>query len=79
MNVETAYAAEEPLLQAADYAMWAVQRAFERGEMRYFDFIGHKIELVWDVYDFEAIKSGRQVVYTRSSNPFHVNKISTLS
>jgi hypothetical protein len=79
VNVETAYSAEEPLLQAADYAMWAVQRAFERGEMRYFDFIGHKIELVWDMYDFEAIKAGRPVMYTRKNNPFHVDKISTLS
>jgi hypothetical protein len=79
VNVETAYSKDEPLLQAADYAMWSVQRAFERGEMRYFDFIGHKIELVWDMYDFEAIKSGRPVIYTRKSNPFHVNKIRPLS
>jgi hypothetical protein len=47
--------------------------------MRYFDFIGHKIELVWDMYDFDAIKAGMQVMYTRKSNPFHIDKISTLS
>jgi hypothetical protein len=67
------------LLQAADYAMWAVQRAFERGEMRYFDFIGHKTELVWDIYDFEAIKAGQPVMYTRGSNPFMLIKSAPLT
>ncbi len=42
---------EEPLLQAADYLLWAVQRAFERGELRYYNFIKDKIELVYDVFE----------------------------
>jgi hypothetical protein len=79
VHVETAYSADEPLLQAADYALWAVQRAFERGEMRYFDFIRDKVELVWDIYDFDAIEAKRSVMYTRSKNLFHIEKVSPLS
>jgi hypothetical protein len=79
VNVETAYSKDEPLLQAADYAMWSVQRAFERGEMRYFDFIGHKVEVVWDVYDFQAQKECRSTLYSRKNNPFSLDKISPLS
>jgi hypothetical protein len=79
VDVETAYSADEPLLQAADYALWSVQRAFERGEMRYFEYLRSKIELVWDVYDFAALQAKRQVMYTRRNNPFHIEKASPLS
>ncbi len=77
VEVQTAYSAEDPLLQAADYALWAVQRAFERREMRYFDFIAPKVEMVWDIYDFASIKAGSPVIFSRK-NPFHVDKISPL-
>jgi hypothetical protein len=33
----------EPLLNVADYLCWAVQRVFEKGETRYYDFIKDKI------------------------------------
>ena len=79
INIETAYSADEPLLQAADYALWAVQRAFEHKEMRYFDFVAPKIEVVWDIYDFVSIQAGRTVMYTRHSEPFHIEKVSPLS
>lgn len=79
VNIETAYSADEPLLQAADYSLWAVQRAFEKREMRYFDFIRSKVELVWDIYDFDAIDAKRSVNYTRSKNPFEIDKVSPLS
>ena len=77
VEIETAYSNDEPLLQAADYALWAVHRAFERREMRYFDFIAPKVELVWDIYDFSSLKSQRQVIFTRK-NPFHIEKVSPL-
>ena len=79
VNVLTAYAAEEPLLQAADYALWAVQRAFERSEMRYFEYLSQKVELVWDIYDFAKLNAEGSVMYTRRSNPFDVSKVSPLS
>ena len=32
---------------------WIVQRAFIKGEMRYFNYLKEKISLVFDIYDFE--------------------------
>jgi hypothetical protein len=43
----------EPLLNIADYLCWPVQRIFERGEMRYYNFVQEKISLVVDLYDSE--------------------------
>lgn len=79
VEVQTAYASEDPLLQAADYALWAVQRAYEKAEMRYFEYLRGKIEVVWDIYDFDRINAGEKTLYTRSSNPFDVSKVSPLS
>ncbi len=42
---------QEPLLNMADYFCWAVQRVFERGDTRYYDFLGERIRLVVDLYD----------------------------
>ena len=42
---------EQPLLQAIDYILWTVFRAYEKGEFRYFDFMKDKIKLVHDVFD----------------------------
>lgn len=41
----------EPLLNIADYFCWAVQRVFEKGEVRYYDFLKAKISTVVDLYD----------------------------
>ena len=46
----------EPLLNVADYLCWSVQRIFERGETRYYDFMGDKIRLVVDLYDTAKYK-----------------------
>lgn len=43
----------EPLLNIADYFCWALQRVFERGETRYYDFIADKVPVVIDLYDQE--------------------------
>jgi len=83
VTVETSRPAQEPVLQAVDYALWAVQRAFEKGEMRYFDFLRDKIELVWDIYDIEKMKEARRrgasIIYDRKKNPFDIKKVSPLS
>ena len=50
----------EPLLNVADYLCWSVQRVFERGETRHYDFLGDRIRLVVDLYD--------QANYTGSRN-----------
>lgn len=41
----------EPLLNVADYFCWAVQRVFERGEVRYYNFLKDRVSLVVDLYD----------------------------
>jgi len=48
----------EPLLNIADYFCWAIQRVFERGETRYYDYISDQVAMVQDLYDFEKWKSG---------------------
>ncbi len=65
----------EPCLQIIDYMIWAVQRAFVRREMRYFDYVRSKIALVVDLYDIEHYP---QNWYDRKRNPFDVQKISPL-
>lgn len=45
------YPTTEPLLNISDYFLWAIQRVFERGETRYYDYISEKISLVLDLYD----------------------------
>lgn len=49
----------EPLLCVPDYLAWAVQRVFERGEMRHYDFVRERISLVVDLYDAEKYEGSR--------------------
>lgn len=68
---------QEPLLQVVDYANWAVYRAFERGEMRFFDTLRERFELIVDVFDKDKYKGGGNW-YTRVGNPFDIKKASPL-
>lgn len=45
------YPTNDPLLNVADYFCWAIQRVFEKGETRYYNFLKEKISLVIDIYD----------------------------
>jgi uncharacterized membrane protein YheB (UPF0754 family) len=56
----------EPLLNVADYYCWSVQRVFERGETRFYDFLGERISLVIDIYD--------STNYAGSKNYYRGNK-----
>ena len=56
-----------PLLNLADYFCWAVQRVFEKGETRYYDFLKDKIEVVVDLYDFDKFEN--QNNYYKFENP----------
>ena len=64
----------EPCLQVADYMNWAIQRAFLKGDMRYFNFVKEKISYVFDVYDFDKYPKN----YYGSKNAFDITKISPL-
>ena len=77
--IETSQPAQESALQAVDYGMWAVQRAFEKGEMRYFEFLRPKVEVIWDIFDFKKIEEKGSVVYDRKRNPFDIKSVSPLS
>jgi methylaspartate ammonia-lyase len=78
-EVNTKQSIQEPAIQIIDYVNWAVQRAFERGEMRYFEFLREKLELVRDIFDFEKRKRGEKCCYDRDRNPFDIKKASPLS
>jgi hypothetical protein len=41
----------EPLLTVSDYLCWAVQRVFEQGEVRHYNYLAERIRLVVDLYD----------------------------
>lgn len=56
----------EPLINIADYFCWAVQRVFEKGEIRYYDYISDQIGSVIDLYD--------QKKYTKSGNYYNRKK-----
>lgn len=43
----------EPLLSIPDYLAWTVQRVFERGETRHYEFVSERVSLVVDLYDRE--------------------------
>jgi hypothetical protein len=48
------YPTNEPILNLADYFCWSIQRIFEKGETRYYDYIRDQISLVVDLYDTNA-------------------------
>ena len=62
---------EEPLLQAADYVLWTIQRAYEKGDFRYYNFLKEKINLVHDIFDFEKYPKN----YYNQKNPLEAKKI----
>jgi len=66
---------QEPLLNIADYVCWAVQRLFEKGETRYYDFVKEKVSLVVDIYDSAKYKDFKN--YYSPKHPLTAeNKIS---
>ena len=64
----------EPILSISDYFCWSVQRVFEMGETRYYDFLGEKVDLVVDLYDFENYE-GSKNYYRRNRRLSPQNKI----
>lgn len=44
----------EPLLNVADYFCWSIQNVFEKGNIRYYNFLQDKISSVIDLYDFTS-------------------------
>lgn len=65
----------EPLLDVADYFCWSVQRVFERGEVRFYDYLIDQISLVVDLYD-ESKYSTNGNYYRRKNRLSAANKLS---
>jgi len=57
----------EPLLTVSDYLCWAVQRVFEQGEVRHYNYLAGKIRLVVDLYDREKYEASQN--YYDKKNP----------
>jgi hypothetical protein len=49
----------EPLLCVPEYLAWTVQRVFERGDTRHYDFVREQISLVVDLYDADKYEGSR--------------------
>jgi hypothetical protein len=64
----------EPCLQIIDYMNWAVYRAFNKAEERYFNYVKEKVSLLVDIYDYKNYPNN---FYNRR-NKFSVKKISPL-
>jgi hypothetical protein len=59
-------------LQAVDYFLWALQRVYERGEDRYWEFLAEKASLVHDVDDTRVNDYG---VYYTKRNPLKAESL----
>ena len=68
----------EPLLNVADYLCWSVQRVFERGETRHYDYLGNRIGLVVDLFD-QTGGEGSSNFYRGDRRLTPENRISPLS
>lgn len=43
----------EPIINIADYFLWAIQRMAEKKEKRYFEYLSNKIDKITYLYNFE--------------------------
>lgn len=62
----------EPCLQAVDYLLWALQRLYEKDEIRYFEYLREYYKLVIDIDDTSRHRYGE---YYNSSNPITLEKV----
>ena len=66
-----------PLLQVADYILWAVYQVYEHNEFRYFNFLREKIKLVHDIFD---VKNNQYYgTFYTERNPLDEKKWSPIS
>lgn len=71
-HVASNYPSNEPCLQIIDYALWALQRLYEKHEERYFEFIRDKFVRIIDLDDKREKGYG---VYYDKRNKLTVDKI----
>lgn len=66
-------ASNMPQLQAIDYMVWSVYRAYTAGEFRFYNFMRNRISLVLDIFDEENYPNN----YYTSKNPLTREKPGT--
>ncbi len=66
------YPTRDPLLNLADYFCWSVQRVFEKGETRYYNYLADQIKVVIDLYDIENYQNWKN--YYGKDNPLTAEK-----
>jgi hypothetical protein len=64
----------EPLFSIANYFCWSVQRVFEKGEIRFYNYLKEKIEIIEDIYNRNT--NGDIICYNISNQLSENNKIS---
>lgn len=70
----------EPLLNIADYFCWSIQNVFEKGNLRYYNYLQEKISRVIDLYDIESYGKKDWPNYYGPDNPLTAkNNLSPLS
>ncbi len=74
INVYPQSPSGEPCLQVIDYINWAIQRAYIKGDMRFYKFIEDKVSYLVDIYDNDKYPKN---FYSRR-NKFDIIKISSL-
>ena len=65
----------EPMLQFADYVLWTIQRAYERGEFRYYNFLKEKIVFIYDIFDCKKNTDNKIGMIYSPENPLEAKKI----
>lgn len=63
---------EMPLLQACDYVLWTIQRVFESGDFRFYNFLKDKISFVYDIF------GNYPNIYFKPTNPLEAKKINPM-
>jgi hypothetical protein len=63
--------ANEPILSIADYCLWTVQRVFEKGEDRFYNYLIEKDFQIFDIYDFSAYNQIDQLGKKKWSNYYN--------
>lgn len=71
-QIHSAYPSEQAGLQVVDYYLWALQRAYEVGETRFFDLLAGDFRLVMDIDDTRRRPYGE---WYSDANPLTLEKI----
>ena len=72
--IDTGRLLQSPI-KLATRADGTIQRAYERGEFRYYNFLKDKIEIVHDVFDLRDEQETKKAAVYTPDNPIEAKKI----